>query len=80
MQKLDEILERLTRIEVLLGERDKQCTGHTDRLQRLEKTVNGNGKIGLAEEVRTMKTRFAWLIAGVTFAVNVAAQMLVRML
>lgn len=70
MGKLDEILERLTKIEVLLSERDKQCAAHVERIAKLEHAINGNGQAGIAEEVRNLKTRWALLVTGGSMLVS----------
>ncbi|MFA5162083.1 MAG: hypothetical protein WC421_07540 [Elusimicrobiales bacterium] len=79
MSKLDEILERLARIE---AKQDAHLAGYAQdkaandgRVSRLEHTVNGNGQIGLAEELRAMKTKISWLVGGITLAVNAIFQL-----
>ena len=79
MSKIDEIIERLTRIETKQDahlkayETDKTCAD--TRMGKLEHTVNGNGQVGLAEEIRNIKTRISWLVGGITLAVNALFQL-----
>ena len=79
MNKIDEILERLARIEAKQDahlasyEQDKAATNA--RVTNLEHTVNGNGKVGLAEEMRSLKSKIPWLVGCITLAVNAAFQL-----
>ena len=78
MGKIDEIIERLTRIETKQDahlkayEADKACAD--TRITKLEHTVNGNGQVGLAEELRAVKTKISWIVGGITLAVNALFQ------
>jgi hypothetical protein len=82
MGKLDEILERLARIEAKQDahlasyEQDKAATNA--RVTNLEHTVNGNGKVGLAEEMRSLKSKISWLVGCITLAVNAAFQLALK--
>ena len=71
MSKLDEIIERLARIETQIAEREKNYSSHNERLLNLERTVNGNGKIGLSEEIRALKGK--WTAVTVTASVVLSA-------
>jgi len=82
MSKIDEIIERLARIETKQDahlkayEADKACAD--TRMAKLEHTVNGNGQVGLAEELRAVKTKISWLVGGITLAVNAAFQLALK--
>lgn len=82
MNKLDEILERLARIEAKqdahLASYAQDKAAADGRVTRLEHTVNGNGQIGLAEEIRNIKTRISWIVGGITLAVNAGFQLLLK--
>jgi len=77
-----EIIERLTRIEakqdthLAAYAQDKAASG--ERITKLEHTVNGNGQVGLAEELRNLKTKVSWIVGGVTLVVNAAFQLLLK--
>jgi len=78
MSKLDEILERLARIE---AKQDAHLAAYVQdkaaadgRVTRLEHTVNGNGQVGLAEELRAVKTKISWIVGAITLAVNAIFQ------
>ncbi|MDD2772979.1 MAG: hypothetical protein PHP45_04710 [Elusimicrobiales bacterium] len=79
MSKIDEILERLARIEAKqdahLAAYVQEKAANYGRVTRLEHTVNGNGQVGLAEELRSMKAKISWLVGGITLAVNAAFQL-----
>jgi len=79
MSKIDEIIERLTRIETKqdahLASYAQDKAANDGRVTRLEHTVNGNGQVGLAEELRTVKTKISWLVGGITLAVNALFQL-----
>lgn len=59
--------EKLNRIYVVLTDPE---IGLCARVKKLERTVNGNGAIGLAEEVRALKGRWALMVTGGTLAVS----------
>jgi len=77
-----EILERLARIEakqdahIAAYATDK--VGSDGRITKLEHTVNGNGQVGLAEEMRNIKTRISWIVGGITLAANAAFQLALK--
>jgi hypothetical protein len=58
---VDEILQRLTRIEAKQDLQSKTCDSHSKRIKACEQFLCGNGKIGLLEEVRNLKTK--WTMA-----------------
>lgn len=64
------VLVSLERIELNQAAHSKTDTAHDGRLTCLEHTVNGNGKTGLAEEVRNLKGRWGFLMAGGLVVVN----------
>jgi len=82
MSKLDEILERPARIEAKqdahLAAYAQDKAANDGRVTRLEHTVNGNGQVGIAEEMRAMKAKISWLVGGITLAVNAAFQLTVK--
>jgi hypothetical protein len=78
-----DIRERLVRIEANQIA-DKEAnelvnTRQNKRIKSLEFTINGNGKIGLAEEVRGIKTKLALIVGSVTLVVNVVIQVFIRL-
>ena len=82
MSKIDEILERLARIE---AKQDAHLATYAQdkvvsdgRIGKLEHTVNGNGQVGLAEELRNLKAKVSWIVGGVTLVVNAAFQLLLK--
>ena len=82
MSKIDEILERLARIEAKqdahLATYAQDKAANDGRVTRLEHTVNGNGQVGLAEELRNLKAKVSWIVGGVTLVVNTAFQLLLK--
>ena len=78
MSKIDEILERLARMEAKQDAHLQVYEADKARIAKLEHTVNGNGGIGLAEELRTVKTKISWLVGGITLAVNALFQLAVK--
>lgn len=82
MGKIDEILERLARIEAKqdahLAAYATDKAGSDGRIAKLEHTVNGNGQVGLAEEMRNMKTRISWIVGGITLAANATFQLALK--
>jgi len=82
MSKIDEILERLARIE---AKQDAHLATYAQdkvvsdgRIAKLEHTVNGNGQVGLAEELRNLKAKVSWIVGGVTLIVNAGFQLLLK--
>lgn len=65
-----QVLVTLARIEGNQATQTRTDTEHDERLTALEHTVNGNGAIGLAEEVRGLKGRLALIVTGGTLAVS----------
>lgn len=78
MSKLDEILERLARMEAKQDAHLQVYEADKARITKLEHTVNGNGQVGLAEELRAVKTKISWLVGGITLAVNALFQFALR--
>jgi len=82
MSKIDEILERLARIEAKqdahLATYAQDKVASDTRIGKLEHTVNGNGQVGLAEELRNLKAKVSWIVGGVTLIVNAAFQLLLK--
>jgi len=74
MSKLDEILERLARMETKQDAHLQAYEVDKARITKLEHTVNGNGQVGLAEELRAVKTKISWIVGGITLAVNALFQ------
>ena len=64
------VLVTLARIEGNQATHTRTDGEHDERLTALEHTVNGNGAIGLAEEVRGLKGRLALIVTGGTLAVS----------
>jgi len=76
-------IERLARIEANQVAHKKMADienkSQNVKITNLEHTVNGNGKKGLAEEVRGVKTRLGWTIVIATFVINVGIQVFLRL-
>lgn len=64
------VLVTLERIEGNQATHTRNDAEHDERLSALEHTINGNGGVGLAEEVRGLKSRWALLVAGGSLAVS----------
>jgi len=73
-----EIIDRLARIEAKQDAHLATCEQDRARIAKLEHTVNGNGQIGLAEELRALKTKISWIVGGVTVAVNALFQLALK--
>ena len=64
------VLVTLERIEGNQSIHTRTDVEHDERLTALEHTINGNGAVGLAEEVRGLKGRLALIVTGGTLAVS----------
>ena len=60
--------EKLNRIILLL---EDENIGLCGRVKRLEKTVNGNGELGLAESVRNNNRNWAGVVTIVTLVISI---------
>ena len=47
----DRILDKIEELKTVLTEHITACKFHVDKVDKLEKTVNGNGKPGIMEQV-----------------------------
>ena len=75
MGKIDEIIERLALMEAKQDAHLQAYEADKARITKLEHTVNGNGQVGLAEELRAVKTKISWIVGGITLAVNALFQL-----
>ena len=65
-----EMTDRLARIETKQEAIGPRCDAHAERLDALGKTINGNGSMGLAEQVRNLESRNAKQSAAIATGVS----------
>ena len=53
-----EIIDRLSRIEEAVKNREELCATHKGELVTLKKDIDGNGKPGIKKELNDLKTEF----------------------
>ncbi len=74
-EKLDEISDKVTRIEQQLTDWDRRCVMHHEKTDGLHEVLHGNGRSGALTELRLLRQKVDILCAvGAALALAVGGQ------